>query len=86
MGFSRTQKMEFVESFHWQKRKPYRKDVEPYMVEYAIEHAERFQRDKHHQNALNARCKIPQNGRTLKVVFRPIGRGKVKLITAYYED
>ncbi len=78
--------MEIIESLHWQEKKKFRKNIENYMVEYAITYAAEFQKDKHHENALNAVCTIPQTGRTLKVVFRWVGKEKVKLITAYYLD
>jgi hypothetical protein len=45
-----------------------------------------MQKDKHYKNALNAIALIPQNGRRLKVVFRRIGKERVKIITAYYLD
>ncbi len=56
------------------------------MIEYAIGNSKQFEGEKHHENALNAIVIIPQTGRKLKVVFRWIGKEKVKLITAYYID
>jgi len=77
--------LEIVESFHWQKKKKYRKNIEEYMIEHAIINSE-HKKDLHHKNAVNATAKIPQTGKTLKVVFRKIGEQKIKLITAFYID
>ena len=78
--------MEIVESFHWQKKKKFRKNIEDYMIEHVIASSKGFEKDKHHENALNAIGVVPQTGRKLKVVFRWFGKEKVKLITAYYLD
>ena len=77
--------MEIIESEHWKKKKAYRADIEDYMVEFAINNSRR-QRDMHHHDALNAIARIPQTGKRLKVVFRIVGKDKVKLITSYYLD
>jgi len=74
------------ESFHWRMKKKFRQDIENYMIEHVIRRPDRLMKDRQHKNALNAIAGIPQNGRTLKVVFRRTGAEKVKLITAYYLD
>jgi hypothetical protein len=56
------------------------------MIEHVIGGSKGFEKDKHHENALNAIGVVPQTGRKLKVVFRWIGKERVKLITAYYLD
>lgn len=78
--------MEIVESLHWKKKKRFRKNIESYMVEYAINSSKQIQADKYYKNALNAVAVIPQTGKKLKVVFRWLGKEKIKLITAYYLD
>ncbi|MEW6295092.1 MAG: hypothetical protein AB1467_02210 [Candidatus Diapherotrites archaeon] len=78
--------MLIVESNHWKFKKQFRKDIENYMIEYAIMKCGEFSRDSVHENALNAISRIPETGKTLKVVFRWIGKDKIKLITAYYLD
>ena len=78
--------MKIEESFHWKMKKRFRLDIEDYMIEYAVSNPLKIQKDRHHENALNAIARIPQNGRTLKVVFRKTGVEKIKLITAYYLD
>jgi hypothetical protein len=72
-----------VESLHWKKKKKFRKDVEDYMIEYAVNNG-KLEKDRLHKNALNSICAIPQTGRKLKVVFRKTGKESIKLITAYY--
>ena len=71
---------------HWKIKKQFRKDIENYMIEYAVMNCKKPKRDKYHKNALNAVARIPQIGRKLKVVFRKIGENKIKLITTYYLD
>ena len=75
--------MQIVESLHWKKKKKFRKDVEDYMIEYAVNNG-KLEKDRLHKNALNSICAIPQTGRKLKVVFRKTGKESIKLITAYY--
>ena len=77
--------MEVVESKHWRNKKRFRKNIEPYMIKAVIRNG-LLLRDRLHLNVLNAMAVVPQTGKTLKVVFRKIGRDKVKLITAYYLD
>ncbi len=77
--------MRVIESKHWRHKKRYRKNIEPYMIEYVISNGV-MQRDRYNLNALNAIAVVPPTGKTLKVVFRKIGGDKVKLITAYYLD
>ncbi|MBU0662530.1 MAG: hypothetical protein ABH854_00440 [Candidatus Diapherotrites archaeon] len=78
--------MEIIESHHWKLKRPFRKDIENYMLSYAVSNCKNPQTDKHHKNALDAVCRIPQTGKILKVVFRRLGKDSIKLITAYYLD
>ena len=55
------------------------------MIEFTINSSDHH-RDKTHPDALNAIANIPQTGKRLKVVFRKIGKDRVKLITSYYLD
>ncbi|HZX34684.1 MAG TPA: hypothetical protein VFF09_04875 [archaeon] len=73
------------ESLHWKRKKKYRKNIENYMVEFAVNNS-KHGRDRLYTNALNAKALIPQTGKTLKVVFRKIGEDRIKLITAFYID
>ena len=75
--------MQIMESLHWRKKKKFRKDIENYMIEYAV-NSGKIEKDRLHKNALNSICIIPQTGKRLKVVFRKIGKESIKLITAYY--
>lgn len=77
--------MQIIESKHWQRKKRFRRNIEPYMIESVISGGP-VQRDKIHDGALNAIGFVPQTGKTLKVVFRRITKEKVKLITASYLD
>ncbi|MDO8633747.1 MAG: hypothetical protein Q7K34_00450 [archaeon] len=78
--------LEIIESFHWKKKKKFRRNIEQYMIEYALSNPKDFEKDKTQDNALNVIMVIPQNGKRLKVVFRKIGSQTIKLITAYYLD
>jgi len=76
--------MRFAYSFHWsKKRERERSDIVEFMFEYAIQNAQ-AQKDRYHENAQNVICPIPPSGRKLKVVYRRIGKDKVKIITAYW--
>lgn len=68
--------MDIEESIHWKKQKAYRKNIEGYMIEYAINNSE-HQQDKHHKDALNAIARIPENGKKLKVIFRITGKDRI---------
>jgi hypothetical protein len=78
--------VEIIESLHWKRKKPFRKNIESFMIEWVIVRSKKHERDKHHSNALNASAVIPHTGRKLKVVFRKIGKDRIKLITEYYLD
>lgn len=52
------------------------------MIEYALSNSKEL-RDKEWKDALNAISKIPQSGRTLKVVYKK-SKGKVFIITAFW--
>ncbi len=85
LGWLKAFKMEIIETSHWVKKNIFRQDIELYMVEFALMNSN-FQKDKNDPALLNAIARIPQNGKILKVVFKFIGKDRVKLITAYYLD
>ncbi|HLD79745.1 MAG TPA: hypothetical protein VJA18_04240 [Candidatus Nanoarchaeia archaeon] len=75
--------MEIEYSKHWLKKKlKKRKDITNDMIEYALSNSKEL-RDKEWKDALNAISKIPQSGRTLKVVYKK-SKGKVFIITAFW--
>jgi len=78
--------VQIIESYHWQKKKKYRRNIELHMIEYAINSSEKYQKDAYHKNAVNTTVVVPETGRRLKVIFRKLGKQRVKLITAYYID
>lgn len=77
--------MEFVYSTHWYRKRRYRKEIEPYLIEYAIQNSKELP-DKHWEDLSNALCRIPWNGRTIKVVYKRIGKNQLKIITAFWLD
>ncbi len=79
-------KMQIIESNHWKLKKIQRTNIENYMIEEVIKKTKKFEKDKKWSNALNAIKRIRETGKLLKVVFRFIGKNKIKLITAYYLD
>lgn len=76
--------MEIIGSVHWKLKEFQRKNIELWMIEFVLENCKEFKRDKTHENCLVGIARIPQTGRKLKIVFRKIGKEKIKLITAYY--
>jgi len=75
--------VEIEYSKHWLKKKlKKRKDITNDMIEYALSNSKEL-RDKEWKDALNAISKIPQSGRTLKVVYKK-SKGKVFIITAFW--
>jgi len=76
--------MRFVYSKHWEKKRGYRKNVMHKQIEYAIQNSN-ILKDKHWEDALNAICRVPPQGRILKVVYKR-EEGKYKIITAFYLD
>jgi len=78
--------MRFVYSSHWlNERRSIRKEITDDLFEYAIIHSKVI-KDKYHNNAFNAICRIPPMGRMLKVVYRSAGKDRFKIITAYWID
>ncbi len=72
-------------SKHWNKKKDYRKDITDDLIEYAIINSNGL-RDKYWKDASNAICRVPPIGRILKVIYKRIGKNKVKIITAFWLD
>jgi hypothetical protein len=77
--------MELEASKHWERKRKYRKDITDDLIEYAIMNSSELS-DKFWPDALNAICRIPPSGRILKVVYKKIGRKKIKIITTYWLD
>jgi len=77
--------MEFVFSKHWLNKGKQRKNILPHDIEYAIARSDEF-KDRHWENVSNAICRIPPSGRILKVIYRRLGKGLYKIITAYWLD
>ena len=76
--------MPFEDSIHWSKKKVYRKDITYDLIGYCIQKSHKI-RDKYWEDAWNAVFKIPQTGRTLKVVYKTKGK-TIKILTAYWLD
>jgi hypothetical protein len=77
--------MRFVYSEHWKRKKRYRKDITDDLFEYAIQNSNEL-KDKHWKDASNAICRVPPHGRILKVVYKRIGKNKIKIITSFWLD
>ena len=77
--------MKFEHSLHWNKKKLIRKEITDDLIEYAILHSNVL-KDKNWPDALNAICRVPPMGRILKVVYKIIGKDKIKIITAFWID
>ena len=77
--------MKFEYSIHWKYKKEIRKEITDDLIEYAIRHSNEL-RDKHWPDASNAVCRVPPMGRILKVVYKRIGKEKIKIITAFWLD
>ncbi len=77
--------MKLIPSKHWERKKKTRKDITDDSIEYAIQNS-KVLRDKHWPDASNAICRVPPMGRILKVVYKRVGKDKVKIITAFWLD
>ena len=77
--------MEIIHSEHWKRKRKHRTDISDMLIEYVVSNSQPS-RDRYWKNALNAICRVPPSGRILKVVFRKLGKNKIKLITAYWLD
>lgn len=77
--------MELEHSDHWKRKRKYREDITDALIEYAIINSNEL-KDKYWENTLNVICRVPPSGRILKVVYRKLARGKVKIITAFWLD
>ena len=77
--------MSFTYSYHWKLKKKYRQDISDDMIEYAIYNSDVLS-DKYWEDVSNAISRIPPMGRTLKVVYKRIGKNHIKIITVYWID
>lgn len=77
--------MRLTYSQHWKNKKKYRSDITNDLIELAITNSNEI-KDKKWKNAINAILRIPPSGRIIKVVYRKIGKGIYKIITAYWLD
>lgn len=77
--------MKFIHSSHWALKKKYRSEITDDLIEYAILNSNEL-KDKHWEDALNAIARVPPMGRILKVIYRKIGKGQIKIITAFWLD
>ena len=77
--------MKFVYSLHWRRKRQVRKEITDDLIEYAIQHSNAL-RDKNRNDALNSICRVPPMGRILKVVYKRLGKDKIKIITAFWLD
>jgi len=75
--------MEIYYSNHWQYKKNIRKITDD-LIEYAVQNSNII-KDKIWEDAFNAVSRLP-NGRTIKVVYKTAGKGKIKIITAFWTD
>lgn len=74
--------MKFTYSNHWKYKKKSRKDITDDLIEYAIQNSDKS-RDKYWEDAYNAICRIPTNGRKLKVIYKK-QQMLIKIITAFW--
>jgi len=72
--------MKFTYSKYWKYKNKSRKDITHDLIEYAIQHSNKS-KDKYWEDAYNAICRMPANGRRLKVIYK-----KQKIITAFWID
>jgi len=77
--------MKFEYSLHWKRKREIRKEITDDLIEYAIQHSNVL-RDKNWPDTLNAICRVPPMGRILKVVYKRVGKGTIKIITAFWLD
>jgi len=74
--------VQIVYSFHWFKKRQYRKSITEADIEYAILNSP-ILKDKRWGNVFNAISRIPPSGRILKVVYKR--KGKVyKILTTFW--
>lgn len=72
-------------SKHWKMKTKFRKDIQNWMLEYALINS-KIIKDKYFEDLLNAICRIPPSGRLLKVVYRRLSENRFKIITAFWLD
>jgi len=78
--------MKIVHTDYWiKKRFLKRKDITDDLIEYALQYS-MIIKDRNYEERFNAIHRIPPNGRTLKVVYEWVEKGKIKIITAYWLD
>ena len=77
--------MKFEYSLHWKQKRKVRKEITDDLIEYTIQHSNVL-RDKNWSDNLNAISRVHPMGRILKVVYKKIGKDKIKIITAFWLD
>jgi len=77
--------MEIIYSKHWEIQRKFRPDVTDEIIIYAVVNSDEL-RDKYWPDALNAMSRIPPSGRILKVIYKRIGKDKIKVVTAFWLD
>ncbi|MBI4177336.1 MAG: hypothetical protein HY516_03120 [Candidatus Aenigmarchaeota archaeon] len=77
--------MELTLSNHWKLQQKFRPDITDEAITYAIINSDEL-KDRHWPDALNVISKVPPTGKILKVVYKRISIGKVKIITAFWLD
>ncbi len=77
--------MELILSNHWKLQRKFRPDITDEAIIYAIMNSDELE-DKYWPDALNAVSRVPPTGKILKVVYKRISIGKVKIITAFWLD
>ena len=83
MSSART--VQLVHSMHWIRKRKYRKAITNDLIKLVISNSNVL-RDRRKANVLNAISRVPPSGRLLKVVYRKIGKNRVKIITAFWLD
>ena len=77
--------MKLTYSNHWILKKRKRDNISDDLIEYAVQNSNEI-RDKYWEDASNAICRVPPSGRLLKVVYKRIGKDKIKIITSFWID
>ena len=75
--------MKFDYSNHWIKKRNVRKDITDDIIESAIQNSN-ILKDKNWPDAFNAIARVPPSGRIVKVVYKIIGKNKIRIITAFW--
>jgi len=77
--------MSLESSSHWRKKRRHRPDISDDMILLVIVRG-RKTKDAQWLGVMNSVGRAPPSGRTLKVVYRILGRKRYRIITAYWLD